>query len=138
MCPGPMLWEVTVAEKKFVETHAAWEDWLGAGLGLVIALTPNFVSEAVNKGVQLNTVLIGFLILLVALVERVRLHHWEEVVEIVLGAWVIALPFIYGYAGIGMLRYWHFALGGIVVLLDLHELWQDWDASREDLASHGW
>jgi hypothetical protein len=133
-----MLWEVTMAEKKFVETHAAWQDWLGAGLGLVIALTPNFVSEAVNKGVQLNTILVGFLVLLVALVERVRLHHWEEVVETVLGAWVIALPFIYGYAGTGVLRYWHFALGGIVVLLALHELWQDWDASREDLASHGW
>jgi hypothetical protein len=127
-----------MAEKRLVETHPAWQDWLGAGLGLLIALTPNFVSEAVDKGVQLNTILVGFLVLLVALVERVRLHHWEEVAEIVLGAWVIALPFIYGYAGTGVLRYWHFTLGGIVVLLALHELWQDWDASREDLASHGW
>ena len=73
-----------------------------------------------------------------AFLERVRLHHWEEVAEIVLGAWLIALPFIHGYAGAGALRYWHFALGGIVVLLALHELWQDWEASREDLASHGW
>ena len=127
-----------MAEKKLVETHPAWEDWLGAGFGLLIALTPNFVSEAVDKGVQLNTILIGFLVLLVALVERVRLHHWEEVAEIVLGAWVIALPFLYGYAGTGVLRYWHFGLGGLVVLLALHELWQDWDASRKDLADHGW
>lgn len=127
-----------MAEKKFVETHPAWEDWVGAGLGLLIALTPNFVSEAVGKGIQLNTILIGFLVLLVALVERVRLHHWEEVAEIALGAWVIALPFIYGYAGTGVLRYWHFALGGLVVLVALHELWQDWDASRADLANHGW
>jgi hypothetical protein len=133
-----MLWEVIMAEKKFVETHPAWEDWLGAGLGFLIALTPNFVSEAVGKGIQLNTILVGFLVLLVALVERVRLHHWEEVAEIALGAWVIALPFIYGYAGTGVLRYWHFALGGLVVLVALHELWQDWDASRADLANHGW
>jgi hypothetical protein len=127
-----------MVDKKIIETHPAWEDWLGAGLGLLIALTPTFVSEAVDKGVQLNTILIGFLVLLVALVERVRLHHWEEVVEIVLGAWVIALPFLHGYAVAGVLRYWRFALGGLVVLLALRELWQDWDASREHLASHGW
>jgi hypothetical protein len=62
----------------------------------------------------------------------------EEVLEIVAGVWPIALPFILGYAGAGGLRYWHFALGGIVVLLALQELWPDWEASREDLASHGW
>ena len=131
-------WEVSMADRKIVETHPAWEDWLGAGLGFLIALTPSLVSETVDKGIQLNTALIGILVLLVAFFERVRLHHWEEVAEIVLGAWLIALPFIHGYAGEGALRYWHFALGGIVVLLALHELWQDWGASREDLASHGW
>jgi SPW repeat len=127
-----------MAETKLVQTHPAWEDWLGAGLGLLIVLTPSLVGDEASKAVQLNTVLIGFLVLLVAFLERIRLHHWEEVVEFVLGAWLIALPFIHGYAGAGALRYWHFALGGIVVLLALRELWQDWDASKEDLASHGW
>jgi hypothetical protein len=127
-----------MVDKKMIETHPAWEDWVGAGLGLLIALTPNLVSETVDRGVQLNTILIGILVLLVAFLERVRLHHWEEVAELVLGAWLIALPFIHSYAGAGTLRYWHFALGGIAVLLALHELWQDWDAGREDLASHGW
>ena len=43
-----------MADRKFVETHPAWEDWLGAGLGFLIALTPSLVSETVDKGVQLT------------------------------------------------------------------------------------
>jgi len=80
------------ADKKIVETHPAWEDWLGAGLGFLIALTPSLVSETVDKGIQLNTALIGILVLLVPFLERVRLHHWEEVAEIVFGAWLIHFP----------------------------------------------
>ena len=84
--PASRPWEVSMADRKFVETHPAWEDWLGAGLGFLIALTPSPVSETVDKGIQLNTVLIGILVLLVAFLERVRLHHWEEIAEIVLGS----------------------------------------------------
>jgi hypothetical protein len=119
-------------------THPAWEDWLGVVLGVLIALTPRITGEAVSATAQLNTILIGLLVVAVGFLERIRLHHWEEIAALALGAWLIALPFIYGYAAAGTLRFWHFALGGIVMLVALHELWQDWDASREDLAHHGW
>jgi len=37
---------------EIIETHPAWEDWAGAGPGVLIALTPNFVSETVDRGVK--------------------------------------------------------------------------------------
>ena len=42
---------------------------------------------------------------------------------------LIASPFVFGYSG--ALRSWHIALGALVVLLALFELWQDWDRKLE-------
>jgi hypothetical protein len=58
------------------------------------------------------------------------------VAEIALGLWLIASPFILGYAGDDLLRAWHVALGGIVILLGALQLWQDWRLSDQELANH--
>ena len=52
-----------------------------------------------------------------------------------LGAWLIASPFIFAYAG--ALSLWHYALGAAVILLAVLELWQDRNASDADLARYG-
>ena len=57
--------------------------------------------------------------------------------ELALGLWLIASPFIFGFAGTGELRYWHFILDAVVALLALLELWQDWTLSDKELAQHG-
>jgi len=50
--------------------------------------------------------------------------------------WLIASPFVFGYADAGTLRYWHFVLGFAVVLLAVLELRQDWELSDDELAHH--
>ena len=49
--------------------------------------------------------------------------------EIILGLWLIASPFTFGYAEAGSLQYWHFVLGAIILLLATWKLWQDWRLS---------
>jgi hypothetical protein len=56
--------------------------------------------------------------------------------EIALGFWLIASPFIFGYSGDEMLRFWHIALGAVAVLLGALQLWQDWRLSDQELANH--
>ena len=53
-----------------------------------------------------------------------------------IGLWLIASPYMFGYSGDGLLRFWHTSLGGLVVLLAALQLWQDWDLSDQDLAQH--
>jgi hypothetical protein len=66
------------------------------------------------------------------------LRRWEESLELLFGLWLMASPFVFGYAGGSeMLMIWHLAIGGIVVLLAILELWQDWTKSDRDLAAHG-
>jgi len=59
----------------------------------------------------------------------VSLRRWEETIETLCGVWLIASPFVFGYSG--TLRSWHIALGVLVVLLAVLELWQDWDRKLE-------
>lgn len=130
---------------RFFETHKSWEDWFGMLLGLLITLSPWITGQANNgfgsltgqEMAILNAVCVGILIFGFAQLEYVALRRWEEACEMALGFWMIASPHIFGYSGDGTLRLWHTALGGVVILLGLLKLWQDWDLSDDELARHG-
>ncbi len=97
-----------------------------------------------NTTVQLATTFIGLLILCAAFAERIQVlegaeepsREWEEVLEAMLGAVLIAMPFLFGYAEAGTLRYWHFALGGIVFLLAIIELRRDYVGDIARISGH--
>jgi hypothetical protein len=87
--------------------------------------------------VLLNTITVGILVFGLAQLEYIALQRWEQVAEIMLGLWLIASPYIFGYQTDGLLRFWHCSLGGIVVLLAALQLWQDWELSDQDMLKHG-
>jgi hypothetical protein len=133
-----------MSDFRFLNTHRTWEDWCGMLLGLLIALSPWFPAQQSHELVAadrslviLNTITVGIVIFGLAQLQYVALQRWEEVAEILLGLWLIASPYIFGYSGDGLLRFWHSSLGGAVVLLAALQLWQDWDLSDQDLARHG-
>jgi ABC-type branched-subunit amino acid transport system permease subunit len=72
-----------------------------------------------------------------AQLEYVSLQRWEEVAGIVFGLWLIASPYMFGYSGDGLLRFYHSTLGSLVLLLAALQLWQDWDLSDQDMLKHG-
>jgi len=128
----------------FFKTHRTWEDWCGMLLGVLIVLSPWFPTETGHEVVDtkrslviLNTFTIGILVFGLAQLEYVALQRWEEVAAIVLGLWLIASPYLFGYSGDGLLSFYHSSFGGLVVLLAALQLWQDWDLSDQDLLKHG-
>ncbi len=134
-----------MAENKRIETHPAWEDGLGFALGIAIVLTPVLTADPVDYALQIATTFIGLIILVAALEERLQVlvkeeepsREWEEGLQALAGAMLIALPFVFGYAASGTLRFWHFALGAIVIVLAIHELWNDWGAHEQEMARRG-
>ena len=122
---------------RLFDVHRTWEDWLGMILGVLAALSPWLAGQQDSATVMWNAVIVGALVIMLAGLELVDLHRWEETLEAACGIWLAASPFIFGYAAAGTLRYWHFALGAIVTILALVELRQDWNLSDKELAEHG-
>jgi hypothetical protein len=122
---------------QFFKVHRSWEDWVSMLIGLLIGFSPWLAEQQGDQAVMWNAILVGAVVLVLAQLEYVSLQRWEEIGEIVLGLWLIASPFVFGYAEAGPLRYWHFVLGAFIVLLAAWELWQDWRLSDKELAQHG-
>jgi len=122
---------------RLFNVHYVWEDCVSMGLGVLIMLTSWLGDDVVSETVATNATIVGTLVLLLGASEVVDLRRWEESLGAACGLWLIASPFIFGYADAGTLRYWHFVLGIAVVLLAVLELRQDWRLSDAELARRG-
>lgn len=124
-----------MAIKDLLKAHRTWEDGVGLLLGLTIGLSPWLYDEPTVPAVLVNSGVVGLAVLALAQLELVRLRRWEEIAQLVCGLWLSASPFIFDYAHQHHLRFWHWALGAILSVLALFELWQDWD--RANVAGKG-
>jgi hypothetical protein len=132
------LKEAAMLGSRLFNVHQSWEDWVSMLIGMLIGISPWLAEQQPHdQFVIWNAVVVGLLVLGLAQLEYVSLHRWQEIGETALGLWLIGSPFTLGYAETGALRYWHFILGAIVVLLAALKLWQDWTLSDEELAKHG-
>jgi len=116
--------------------HRTWEDWVAIVIGALIGLSPWLASEQSSEAVMWNAVIVGAIVIALAALELTELARWEEGAELLCGLWIVASPFAFGYAG-STLAFWHFGLGGLLVLLALLELWQDWHRSESEMAGYG-
>jgi hypothetical protein len=112
--------------------------------GVLIVLSPWFptqtsheIVDADRSYVILNAFAVGIIVFGLGQLEYVALQRWEEVAGILLGLWLIASPYMFGYSGDGLLRFYHSTLGSLVLLLAALQLWQDWDLSDQDMLKHG-
>ena len=121
---------------RLFNVHYGWEDSRQHGSGCSIVLTPWLVGDGGSQIVAVNAAIVGLLVLALGASEFVDLRRWEESLETACGLWLIASPFVFGYADAGTLRYWHFVLGFAVVLRAVLELRQDWALSDDELAHH--
>jgi len=121
---------------RIFDVHYLWEDFVSMILGVLIVLTSWLVADVIGHAVAANAVIVGIVVLALGASEFLDLRRWEEGLETACGLWLIASPFIFGYADAGTLRYWHFVLGAAVVLLAVLELRQDWNLSSAELSHH--
>ncbi len=121
---------------RIFNVHYLWEDCVSMGLGVLIVPTSWMVGDLGSQTVAINAAIVGILVLALGASEFLDLRRWEEGLETACGLWLIASPFVFGYADAGTLRYWHFVLGAAVVLLAVLELSQDWKMSSAELTHH--
>jgi SPW repeat len=110
---------------RFFNVHRSWEDWCSLGLGLLILLSPMIAQTSESPYMALNAVVIGLLLMLFGWSELMLIEAWEEYLELVLGLWLVASPWVFGYSHFPLLTAAHIVLGGVVAALAVLELWQD-------------
>jgi hypothetical protein len=127
-----------MATMRMFNTHRAWEDWAMMVFGALIVISPWLTPGEATTHTQnmiLNAVVVGLIVCALAALEMLALERWEEAIGFACGAWLIASPFVFGYADAGMLRFWHFVLGALVAAFAAWEFWQDTSHKREDKAT---
>ena len=122
---------------KVLDVHRSWEDWAGMALGLVVLVSPWIAEQASQSTAVTNAAITGIVLVLLAGLEMMRLYRWHEFATFLAGAWLFVSPYVLGYATLRPLGTLHLALGAIIALLAMLEIWQDWGLSDDDLAAHG-
>jgi hypothetical protein len=108
-----------------LSTHRHWEDWCSMAIGVVILISPVIAQTVDFPYTTLNVVVVGLLVMLLAWQELVLLETWEEYLELALGLWLAASPWLFGYSELGLPTAMHVALGGSVAALAVVEFYQD-------------
>ncbi len=106
-----------MSKKSAVKDRKTWEDYLGIVLAIAIGLSPWFHEEGLASAVYINAAIVGVGLLLLAQFELIRSRRWEEIAEMACGLWIVASPFVFGFARAGETRGWHWMLGAAVVAL---------------------
>lgn len=98
-----------------------WEDWASWMLGLWLLLSPWALFFDQETLALENALAVGALIIIAEILELSIFRDWEEWINIVLGAWLVASPWALGIASAA--ARWNFVIvGALVVALALYEL----------------
>ena len=122
-----------MVKSKFLSEHKSWEDMATLFLGFVLMISPWIVSQTTSGDAIANAGIIGFFLILLAGFEMSRLHRWEEVATLLLGLWMIVSPYVLGYDALTPLANVHHAIGALVSVLAVLQLWQDWGYTDDEL-----
>ncbi len=98
-----------------------WEDWTSWLLGLWLLLSPWALFFDQERIAVENALAVGVLIIVAEIVELSIFRDWEEWINVVLGVWLAASPWVLGIASAA--ARWNFVVvGALVVALALYEL----------------
>ncbi|HTV89727.1 MAG TPA: SPW repeat protein [Stellaceae bacterium] len=112
------------------------QDWVLMVLGIWFFISPwvlQFGSGVHTTGVAepvgmvssaaWNAWVMAALVFLVAISAIARVELWQEWLELIFGAWIIAAPWALGFTPLGAATWDHWGVGAVVFLIALWELW---------------
>jgi hypothetical protein len=100
-----------------------WTDWATWLLGIWLCLSPWALLFEYETPAIRNAVVLGALIIFVEVIELSIFRGWEEWINVVFGAWLVASTWVLGIATPAA-RINFVLVGALVVALALYEMWQ--------------
>ena len=91
-----------------------WRDFINLLLGIWVFVSPWVLGFSATQIAAWNANAVGLVIAVAAVAAFVQFHRWEEWVNIVLGAWLIASPWVLAVAAVQALV-WNQVIAGAIV-----------------------
>lgn len=77
-----------------------WQDWANLVLGLWLFVSPHALGYSQQTAAAWNAYVIGAGIVVFALIAARMPKAWEEIINMVLGVWLVLSPFVLGYSAV--------------------------------------
>ncbi len=98
-----------------------WQDWLNLVLGAWVFISPwvmqppaGAAGESLSALATWNLWIVGGAIVVFALAAQFAFRMWEEWVNVVLGLWLVASPWVFGFTFFTSLT-WATILAGLLI-----------------------
>src|SRR5450631_3438995 len=106
------------------EPPRQWEDWVSWALGIWLILSPWALLFWNDASAMQNSVIAGFLLILIEAVTLSAFRPWEEWANVVIGIWLLVSPLVL------IMPAWttianSVIVGGLVILLAIYEMWDN-------------
>lgn len=99
-------------------SNKPWQDWVTLVAGIWFAISPLVLGYGESGDVVLyNCLAVGVALVLFSAGALVRPEAWEEVVDLAIGIWAIASPWVLGYSSSRNLTISAVVVGLIVAVL---------------------
>lgn len=97
---------------------AKWENFINAILGVWLFVSPWVLlsaAESVSSSVSWNYWVVGAIVAGTAIIALLNLRPWEEILNLILGVWLILSPWVMGYNTESALL-WNSVISGLAVV----------------------
>ncbi|NOY67267.1 MAG: SPW repeat protein [Gammaproteobacteria bacterium] len=91
-----------------------WQDWTVVTLGIYLVLAPLIGIGTIGGVAAINSYVVGTLIALIAFSAVAQMEVWKEYINIILGFWLVAAPFVLNFTDL-VAPVWNQVIVGILV-----------------------
>ncbi len=115
--------------KTWLTEHGKYLDVANIVAGAALALSPWYLAYGAGGAAFWNAVIVGAAIALIAIAAVTRFHQAEEWVNLLLGVWAVAAPWLLGFAAATAAMAVHVVVGIAVAAIAAYRLWSDGQSS---------
>ena len=109
--------------------NSRWQMWLSALVGVAVFIVPwllgnaaSTVAAPLSNAAEWNLWIVGGITAVLSLIALAEYRPWEEWASIVVGAWLVASPWIFGFTAATAMAWSVGIAGGVLIVLGIWAL----------------
>lgn len=102
-----------------------WQDWVNLILGLWLFVSPWVLAYAMEPAAAWNAYIMGAAIVVFAAIAAYMPKAWEEMINTVLGVWLVLSPYFLGFASQTMIAAHTVVVGVLVTIFAVWAMFSD-------------